>query len=132
MNYITGTGRLANEPTKRITKAGAEIADFRLAISTLGKETCFINCSAFSKSAEFTNKHLHKGDLISFNGRLTQREWQGNDGAKHSTYEIAVLDVESLAKKAKSEPAEQSESNRQAVEKGDLDNIDTSEDDMPF
>jgi single-strand DNA-binding protein len=133
MNYITGTGRLVKEPSSRIASTGTEVSDFRLAMTALGKDTCYIDCSAFGKCASFANKYLKKGDLVAFTGRLAQKEWTAQDGSKRSSYEIVASDLEGISsKKSKGDNTPRVESNRQTAEKSNLDSIEVPEDDMPF
>ena len=52
------------------------------------KKTSFINCVAFSKTAEFLTKYFAKGDAIIVEGKLQTRIWEKEDGTKVYITEI--------------------------------------------
>lgn len=53
------------------------------------EEVCFIECTAYSKSAETLCRYLQKGNLLLIEGRLKQDRWEAN-GYQHSKHKIDV------------------------------------------
>jgi single-strand DNA-binding protein len=84
LNRVQLAGRLTRDPENRYTASGVAIADFSIAVSRSWKndrgekveETDFIDCTAFSKTAEIIQEHLHKGSPIYVEGRLKLDQWQ--------------------------------------------------------
>jgi single-strand DNA-binding protein len=72
LNKVQIAGRLTRDPEVRFTTSGTAISDISLAVSRFWKndkgesqeETDFINATAFGRSAEIIEKHLHKGSPI--------------------------------------------------------------------
>ena len=70
VNKVTLAGRLTRDPETRYTNSGTAITDMSLAVSRFYKteagetrdETDFIDVTAFGRSAEIIQKHLHKGN----------------------------------------------------------------------
>lgn len=94
LNQITIMGRLTKDPELRRTGSGTAVASFSIAceddFSSKGteKQTHFFDCTAWRNTAEFISKYFAKGRMIIVTGRLTTREWTGNDGSKHRNVEI--------------------------------------------
>ena len=57
-----------------------------------------------NKAAEICEKYLKKGDKIYVEGRLKNRQWQGEDGNMRYTTEIHVTDFTFLTNKNESGP----------------------------
>ena len=97
MNKVILMGRLVRDPEVRYTQ-GAEpvaVARYTLAVNRRFKgqgeqEADFINCVAFGKNAEFSEKYLKKGQLISIVGRLQVRSWDDQNGQKHWSTDVVV------------------------------------------
>jgi len=78
VNKVTLAGRLTRDPETRYTNSGTAITDISLAVSRFYKneagetrdETDFIDVTAFGRSAEIIQKHLHKGNPLFVEGRL--------------------------------------------------------------
>ena len=65
MNKFLGVGRLTDEPSPKSSGVF-----FTLAIHESKEYTTQIDCSAWGKVAIYMQKYLHKGDLISIEGRI--------------------------------------------------------------
>ncbi|MEM8507030.1 MAG: single-stranded DNA-binding protein [Bacteroidota bacterium] len=52
-----------------------------------------------NKAAEICEKYLSKGDKIYVEGRLKNRQWQGDDGTTRYTTEVQVQDFTFLSNK---------------------------------
>src|ERR1700740_334064 len=97
LNKVQLAGRLTRDPEIRHTTSGTAIADISLAVSRFYKneagetrdETDFIDVTAFGRSAEIIQKHLHKGNPIFVEGRLKLDQWDDKQtGAKRSRLKV--------------------------------------------
>lgn len=117
LNRWQGIGRLTNVPELRYTAKGTAIAGFTVAVDSDRKKqngernTSFIRCAAFSKTAEFANKYLDKGTLVYVEGELSTRSYKGADGATRYITEVAVGKIQPLEWKKKEEPEEEFDPN---------------------
>ncbi|HUH46955.1 MAG TPA: single-stranded DNA-binding protein [Arenibacter sp.] len=57
-----------------------------------------------NKAAEICEKYLSKGDKIYVEGRLKNRQWQGEDGVTRYTTEVHVHDFTFLSTRKESTP----------------------------
>ena len=94
LNHIVVMGRMVRDPEMRRTGSGIAVANFTVAVDRDfngqdgQKETDFIDCVAWRKSAEFVQKYFTKGKMIAVSGRLQIRGWTDKDGNKRRTAEI--------------------------------------------
>ena len=89
----------------------------------------FINCIAFGKLGEFTEKYLHKGTKIAVVGRIQTGSYTNKDGQKVYTTDVVVEEQEFCESKS------QSNSQPQPAQSNDnswLDIPDGVEDSLPF
>ena len=99
LNHIVIMGRLVRDPEYRATASGLSVANFSVAVDrdfsgqSGEKETDFIDCVAWRKTAEFVTKYFTKGSLIVVSGRLQIRSWTDKDGNKRRTAEIVADNV---------------------------------------
>lgn len=89
MNKVILMGRLTKEPEIRYSNDNKAVAKYTLAVDRIKEGTDFLNCVAFSKSAEFAEKYLHKGTKILVVGRIQTGSYE-KDGRKYYTTDIAV------------------------------------------
>jgi single-strand DNA-binding protein len=89
INVVALAGNVVAEPTIRATNSGKKVATFRLAVNNplSEKEVLFIDVDTWEKQAEFVEKHVKKGSLISVVGRLKQDTWE-KDGQKRSSISV--------------------------------------------
>ena len=57
------------------------------------------NCVVRNKAAEVCEKYLNKGDKVYIEGRIKNRQWQGEDGQQRYTTEIQVQEFTFLTPK---------------------------------
>lgn len=99
LNHITIMGRLTRDPEYRTTSSNLSVANFSVAVDrdfpgqSGEKETDFIDCVAWRKTAEFLIKYFTKGDMIVVSGRLQIRPWTDKDGNKRRTAEIVADNI---------------------------------------
>ena len=104
INRIFLIGRLTKDPDLRYTQGGTSIASFSLANNRTysaqnerKEQVSFFNCIAWGKQGEVIAQHCKKGQRIGIEGRLQQRSWQDQSGAKRSTVEIVVENFQFLS-----------------------------------
>lgn len=99
LNHIVIMGRLTRDPEMRKTGSGIAVANFTVAVDRDfngqdgQKETDFIDCVAWRKTAEFVQKYFSKGKMIAVSGRLQVRSWTDKDGNKRRTAEIQADNI---------------------------------------
>lgn len=73
---------------------------------TKKEETCFVDCTAFGKSAENLNKYVSKGSPLFIEGRLQFDTWNAQDGTKRSKHKVIVDNFQFLGSKQESDKPE--------------------------
>ena len=101
LNNCTMMGRLTREPEIRHTKGDEPkmVAKFGLAVerdyTAQGEKiTDFFEVETWQKTAEFVEKYLKKGQLISLEGKLRRSEWtKPETGEKRFSYYIEAKNI---------------------------------------
>ena len=100
LNHIVIMGRLTRDPEYRTTSSSLSVANFTVAVDRDfsgkdggEKETDFIDCVAWRKTAEFLTKYFTKGSMIVVSGRLQIRQWKDKEGNNHRSAEIVADNV---------------------------------------
>ena len=89
-------GRLTRDPELRHTGTGTPVCSFSIAIDNgygENRQTDFINCVAWNKTAEFVSNYFEKGKMIIVIGRISTRSWEGQDGKKNYVTEVVASEV---------------------------------------
>lgn len=111
LNSVAMTGRLTREVELRYTQSGTAVGSFTLAVDRQFKsksgerETDFVNCQVWRKSAENFANFTHKGALVGIQGRIQTRTYDDKDGKKVFVTEVIVDNFALL------EPKQTSQSN---------------------
>lgn len=94
-------GRLTAEPN--IAHGNITVAKYSLAVDRRSKDkgADFIRCTAFSKSAEFAEKYLHKGTKIVVRGHIQTGSYE-KDGRTVYTTDVIVDEQEFAESKSAS------------------------------
>lgn len=105
LNMIAAMGRLTHTPELRTTTSGKEVCSFDIACersySANGqRETDFLPCVAWGKTAQFVSQYFDKGSMIAVNGSLQTRKYQDKQGNNRTAYEIQVREVSFCGSKA--------------------------------
>lgn len=140
MNKVILIGRLVREPEVRYSQGNnpTAVAKYSLAVPRKFKreneQDCdFINCVAFGKLGEFTEKYLHKGIKIAVVGRIQTGSYTNKDGVKVYTTDVIVEEQEFCESKNASQ---QSESRPQPMPQTDSDGFmnipDGIDEELPF
>lgn len=97
LNHIDIMGRICNQIELRRTGSGTAVTSFTLAVdrdySKGEKETDFIECVAWGKTAEFVSKYFSKGRAAVVSGRLQIRSWTDKEGNKRRNAEVLADSV---------------------------------------
>ena len=96
INKVILMGRLTRSPELRHTGAGTPVCNFTVAVDNgygENKQTDFINCVAWNKSAEFVEKYFGKGSMIIVIGRIATRTWEGQDGKRNYATEVVANEI---------------------------------------
>lgn len=94
MNRIILLGRTVKDADVKYTQTGKVVASFTLAVdrpfTSQGgqKETDFINCQLWGKSAETFGNTVSKGQRVLVEGRLQIRSYDAKDGSKRWITEV--------------------------------------------
>ena len=100
INRVVLVGRLTQDPMVRKSQSGVTSARFTLAIdrrySGQGqeKQTDFINCVAFSRTAEFMEQYIKKGFLVGVEGRIQTGSYENQQGQKVYTTDVVCDSVQ--------------------------------------
>lgn len=99
LNKTLLAGNLTRDPEMLVTPKGTAIVQFGIAITrkykgdsgALMEETTFVDCEAWSKTAESISKFFTKGKPIFVEGRLKLDSWEDKtSGQKRSKLKVVV------------------------------------------
>ncbi|MEW6477653.1 MAG: single-stranded DNA-binding protein [Actinomycetota bacterium] len=94
LNAVYLTGTIARQPELRMSRAGVAVCTLRLAVSRRRRDgqprgPLHIEVVAFETAAEAAAGY-GDGDHVTVIGRLGQRVWTTDDGARHSRFEVVA------------------------------------------
>ncbi|CAD7482717.1 single-stranded DNA-binding protein [Lacticaseibacillus paracasei] len=96
LNSVSLTGRLTRNVDLRYTQSGTAVGSFTLAVDRKFKskngerETDFVNCQIWRKSAENFANFTKKGSLVGVEGRIQTRTYDNAQGQKVFVTEVIV------------------------------------------
>ena len=100
INNVTIIGRTTKDIELRATSSGTNNASFSLAVernfknANGEKETDFINCVAWRKTAEILAQYAPKGSMIGVRGRIQTRNYENNQGVRVYVTEVVADEVQ--------------------------------------
>ena len=103
MNIVILMGRLTKDPEMKSTNSGKSVCNFIIAVDKYSggeKKADFIKCTAWEKNAETISQYLHKGSMISIEGRISTSILEGTDGKKTYSTDVTVGKVHFCEKKS--------------------------------
>ena len=109
MNVVVLSGTLVRDVELRYTKNDLAIANFTIAIKREVKnkdgvyESDFVNCIAYGKLGETINNYFKKGSRILLDGKIQTGSYEGQDGKKVYTTNIAVNQINFVDKVEKTD-----------------------------
>jgi single-strand DNA-binding protein len=99
LNKVLFAGRLTRDPQLKYLSNQTPICEvgavynrkFRTQAGEDREEVCFVDCTAFGKTAEAINQHFLKGKEIFIEGHLKYDAWEDkNGGGKRSKLTIVI------------------------------------------
>ena len=99
LNMIAICGRLVRDPEYKTTGDGTGYCNFTVAVDDDfkdkdgKKQTDFIDCTAWRKTAEYVTTYQTKGCQVTVAGRLKSRKWQDKDGNNRVSWFIRADSV---------------------------------------
>ena len=107
INTVISEGYLTRKPELKTTKNGKYFCSFTLGLNRRvpkghkGQAADFPSYIAYEKSAEFLCQYGDKGSLVSVQGRLSTRNYDGQDGRKVYVTEVICSEVNLLKTESK-------------------------------
>lgn len=142
INSVALNGRLTRDVDLRYTTSGIAVGQFTLAVDRRFKsksgnrETDFISCQIWRKSAENLANYAHKGSLIGIEGRIQTRTYDNKQGQKVYVTEVIAENFSLLdSKPAQQKDSDGVSSNRDTQGTTNQPSgkpIDVNDDDLPF
>ncbi len=107
LNKIMVIGNVGTDPEMRFTPNGNPVTSFRIATNRnyttsdgeRRQDTDWFDVVAWNRLAETCNQYLTKGQRAYVEGRLRTRNWEGQDGQRHTRVEIVANSVLFLDKR---------------------------------
>jgi len=107
INHVTLVGRLVKDVELRKTNSNTSVCSFTIACDRRfksqqpgGQDADFISCIAWRQSADFLAKYGSKGAIVSVEGRIQTRNYDGADGKKVYVTEVVADAVQLISSKA--------------------------------
>lgn len=111
LNKMMIIGNLGADPELRYTPGGKAVTDLRVAVNNNQRgpdgewveETLWFRVSVWEQAAERLAEQLRKGNKIYAEGQLRVREFEGRDGEKRQSLELAFARVVNLERRPRDE-----------------------------
>lgn len=105
MNKVLIVGRLTRDPETNVTGSNIKYTRFTLAVTRpFGDDQAdFIPVVAWRSQADFIEKYMSKGSLVSVEGRFSSSTYQNQDGQNVTRYEVTADRVQALESKSQQE-----------------------------
>ena len=106
LNCVTLMGRLVADPELRTTGTGKSVATFRIAVDRTyqkageQRQADFITIVAWESTANFVCRYFAKGSMIAVQGSIQTRQYEDNNGAKRTAFEVLAREVSFCGSKA--------------------------------
>ena len=150
INNVTLIGRLTKDVELKYTPANQAVAQFTLAVNRTFKnangerESDFINCVIWRKSAENFANFVKKGALIGITGRIQTRNYENAQGQRVYVTEVVAENFQMLESRNQQQGQQQAQP-QQAKQQSSTPNfgpdsdpfssdspMDLNSDDLPF
>ena len=110
VNKVLLIGNLTRDPQIRQLPSGSIVADIGIALSRRftnsrtneqQEETCFVDVSAFQRTAELIRDYCHKGDPLFIEGRLRMDQWEDRNapGVKRTKLTVVAENIQLLSRR---------------------------------
>ncbi|MGI6511908.1 MAG: single-stranded DNA-binding protein [Catenisphaera adipataccumulans] len=119
VNRVVLIGRLTRDLELRRTQSGTSVLSFTLAVGRRSPQpgqpdADFINCVAWSKTAELMAQYLHKGSMCAVEGRIQTRNYENNQGQRVYVTEVVAESVQFLDSRSSANTGYQQSGNNYA------------------
>ncbi|CAI2619480.1 single-stranded DNA-binding protein [Lactobacillus kunkeei] len=137
INRTTLIGRLTKDAELRYSQSGNAVANFTLAVNRAftnqqgEREADFINCVIWRKSAENFANLTHKGSLVGIDGRIQTRNYENQQGQRVYVTEV-VIENFALLEPRQDNHVQQSQQNNMSPFGNQSDQVNITDDDLPF
>ncbi|MCI5775965.1 MAG: single-stranded DNA-binding protein [Aerococcus sp.] len=117
INNVVLVGRLTRDVDLRYTQSGVPVANFSVAVernfrdANGERQTDFINCVMWRKSAENFAKYTRKGSLVGLEGSIQTRNYENQQGNRVYVTEVLVNNFSFLESKSVTESRPQGDGN---------------------
>ncbi|MGT2744115.1 single-stranded DNA-binding protein [Streptococcus phocae subsp. phocae] len=139
INNIVLVGRMTKDAELRYTTSQVAVATFTLAVNRRFKEqngereTDFINCVIWRKSAENLANWAKKGALIGITGRIQTRNYENQQGQRVYVTEVVADSFQILESRNQQQSGQDNSSqNGSSQPFGNSASMEISDDDLPF
>lgn len=104
-NKVILLGNLTRDPEVKYATSGTARANFGMAINRgytdrqsgeRKEEVCFVNITAFGRTAEICGEYLHKGSPLFLEGRLSYYAYETETGEKRSSLSVVAENIQLL------------------------------------
>lgn len=125
INNVVLTGRITKDPQLRTTQSGKSVANFNIAVDRNSKDnngerqTDFIQCVAWNKTAELIAKYVRKGSLIGVEGRIQTQNYENQQGQRVYVTEVIINQLTFLESKHQAESNQQYEAPNNQYQQND-------------
>ena len=102
MQKLQIIGNLTDNPVRRATQSGKELATFTVAVNEKHgqqDDATFYNCTAWEKRAAPILTYLHRGDKVYIEGKVKARPYKAKDGEPRASLDVTVDSCEFLSVK---------------------------------
>ena len=138
MNTSILLGRLTKNPEIRYSQTNQmKVANFTLAVNRKyvkegeERQADFINIVAFSKLADFVEKHLKQGLQICVKGRIQTRSWEDQEGQKRYATEVIAEEIDFADSPKKADESKLWSKPTEAQDEEPMEEL-VGDDDLPF
>lgn len=98
LNKVFLMGNLTRDPELRATPSGYSVASFGIAVNRKWRskdgedqnEICYVDVTAFGKTADVIGQYFQKGKPIFIEGRLKFSQWETKEGQKRSKLDVTM------------------------------------------
>ena len=126
LNTVALVGRAGRDPEVRYFDNGSSVATFTIAVDGWSKDagernTSWVDCKAWGKTAQTVADYVRKGSLIGVTGRLEQERWETKAGEKRSKLVVVVNSLQLLTPRDQGQGQSQGYGQAQGYAPADLD-----------
>lgn len=104
MNSWNISGYLGQDPTMRALPNGDPVLNLHVAVPNPVKrgnewkdEPIWVDVTVFGNRCQWLHDNLRTGSLIEASGRMSLRQYDGNDGKRHTRVELVAKECNALS-----------------------------------